>query len=508
MESAGALLLADVGRWRSHLLARAFGLTLLTLQWKHVASLWGEPRYATLSDKALLAVAVVLLALGSRVVALLAAAPVALVVMLERVFWPARDGSQVADEYLLYAVAPGFALLAAALAAHETSTLGRATLAARLGGREVDHAVVNVSRLLIVVTMAFAGLHKLNVDFLHEGTSCHRMLTRRLLQWWTLPSALLDPLQPEHIVAGELGAALALRFAPRLGVLLVGALVLGFVHVGPVAFGVACLSLSLSFLRDEDGDRAWRVARRAWPLAVVASAIVLAGSARLHRAPLPWNRFVIYEVLLVATVLLVLGLVVGDLLSARARLARGAGRRAALLAALGLPSPGRRAPRLGPLSRALALGIGAFLVAQGLAPYTGLKLRLSFAMLSNLRADDTRHNHLFMPRAPLVGARSPFLEITRASFSADEDAALARESGVTLPPRGLVAAWVVDGSLAEARATGVRFDLDVRDADDSTRTIADAARDRAFVAQVGRLSTWSRLFQKTISGARPQYCVH
>lgn len=508
MASAGALLLTSVGRWRSRLLARAFGLTLLTLQWKHVASLWGEPRHVTLSDKALLAVALGLLALGSRVVALLVAAPVAFLAMLERVFRPSGDASQVADEYLLYAVAPGFTLLTAALAARETSPLRGAPLAARLGGRDVDHAVVNVSRLLVVVTMFFAGFHKLNVDFLNEGTSCHRMLTQRLLQWWTLPSELLAPLRPVHIVAGELGAALALRFAPRLGVLLVGALVTGFVHVGPVAFGVACLTLSLSFLRDEDGDRAWRVVRRAWPLAVAAGAVVLVGSARLHRSPLLWSRFAIYEVTLVATVFLVAGLIAGDLLAARARLARGAGARRALAAALGQPPAGRRRPRPGPSSRALQLGLAAFLVAQGLAPYTGLKLRLSFAMLSNLRADDARQNHLFMPRVSLVGAESPFVEIARASFTTDEDAAVGRELGVTLPPRGLVAAWIVQGALDDARATGVRFDLEVRDADGSTRAIVDAARDRAFVAHVGRRATWSRLFQKTISGAQPQRCVH
>ena len=54
------------------------------------------------------------------------------------------------------------------------------------------------------------------------------------------------------------------------------------------------------------------------------------------------------------------------------------------------------------------------LTINGFAPYLGLKFNYSFAMLSNLRVDDARWNHLFVPKGLRISEHDDFIHVVHS----------------------------------------------------------------------------------------------
>ena len=75
--------------------------------------------------------------------------------------------------------------------------------------------------------------------------------------------------------------------------------------------------------------------------------------------------------------------------------------------------PMRLVGRLGVLS----MGLVAVTVASGLAPYAGLRTRASLAMFSNLRTEDHRPNHLFMPQTYIGDAQLDLVTVLETDLA-------------------------------------------------------------------------------------------
>jgi len=247
-------------------------------------------------------------------------------------------------------------------------------------------------------SLAFTGLHKLNTDWFDPAVTCHR-LAERLHTWWGLPEALHQSVPPGAVVALELATPLVLWRWPRVGLLLAASLLGHFVGIGATALSFLLLVTATSFLPAEAFQRVGRPVHGG--PALVAAAV----AAWAWQGPWSGPQYAVTYGLFAWVVSWGLGELV----------AHGVGAAAPAL-------PERRA--------VLGLALVAWLL-NGLAPYSGLKFQYSFAMLSNLRVDDDRHNSLFVP-AGLRWAADPYVHVDRASY---RDAATGRplSGGVVQP---------------------------------------------------------------------------
>lgn len=273
-----------------------------------------------------------------------------------------------------------------------------------------------VARVELVILYAFAVLHKLNADFLNPALSCattHYSETAARLTF--LPPA------PDVVAYGLIGGTLAVEIAiPVLvcvrrtrivGLALGGAfhLLLAlnpryvFFDFSSMIFAMLFLFVPYDFagaLRElrwsPAARRAWArwgpALRRATSRAALAAGLGLAVWALLaHLAP----RQTIWRVHLLDPRLM-LGVTEG----ARAvfLLYGGALLAAFLLVVRSRPilPAVRGLDRIG-LPHPLYALLLALLVLNGLSPYLGLKTQSSFSMFSNLRTEDGRSNHLFLP---------------------------------------------------------------------------------------------------------------
>lgn len=240
-------------------------------------------------------------------------------------------------------------------------------------------------RIAGVAALGFAGLHKLNTDYFDAEVTCNR-LSDRLSEWWALPGALHDWVSPTVVVVFELGAPVLLLTAPRLGVLFALLLLLQFTGIGATALSLMIGTCVLAWLPSEDLDgmrgRAWLVGLAALP------AIGL--SAQLYRGPWSWNQYALAHG------------VFGPLLLFAAWRLLTAG-------------PGRPTNPLQSRPRLLTVVALAWLL-NGLAPYSGLKFQYSFAMLSNLRVDDARHNSLLFPASLRLTPHDPYVHLRSATY--------------------------------------------------------------------------------------------
>ena len=246
-----------------------------------------------------------------------------------------------------------------------------------------DDEVIGGFRIAAVAALFFAGLHKINADYFDPVVSCHR-LSARLSTWWALPEVTHAWVTPHVVVALEIGTPLLLLLAPRAGVLLALLMLSHFVSIGATALSTVIAVSCLAFLHDSDR----RALVSAWPLALVPAAAGVVASGLLYQGPWSWPQYGACHGLFAAMI-------------------SGAAWR------LWVAGPGvRTGVRLRrPL---LAVAAVAWLL-NGLAPYSGLKFQYSFAMLSNLRVDDDRHNAWLFPSA-LRLRHDPYVHVRSATY--------------------------------------------------------------------------------------------
>lgn len=241
-------------------------------------------------------------------------------------------------------------------------------------------------RISGAAALGFAGLHKINADYFDAAVTCNR-LSARLSDWWALPESLHSWVTPTLVVAFELGAPLLLLTIPRVGVVFSLLLLLQFTGIGATALSVVIAVTVLAWLPAEDLDALFD--GRAWTLLLAALPAAFASHA-LYRGPWSWSQYALTH-----------GLFGFFVAFAVWRLVRW--------------GPGTPANPFGSAPRVLVVLAGLWL-ANGLAPYSGLKFQYSFAMLSNLRVDDERHNSLIFPDWLRVTEHDPFVHVREATY--------------------------------------------------------------------------------------------
>lgn len=359
---------------------RLVGLALVVVWSQSVRPTWVEGLAKTPMGFDALALAGAALALAGPSLIVLAFSSVAGLWFLYEIVI-AESTQFIADEYIVHA---GLPVLGFGLALAATIQL-RGAPQAELDDR-VDLAHLRLFRVSATTTLLLAGLHKLNSGFFDPAVSCAR-LGARISEFWAVPDLHAGP---AAVVAFELACPVLLCCYPRLGVMMVVVIMAAMAHIGPAGFATTVIVLGMAFLSPADRRLVERfMARRGLQLALAVTLLLLLGFMR-YVGPNPWFRFGVFQA--VGATIFVLAAHVGG---ARAgeRYRRG-GMRAVLRPAF--LEWRRHAPRRAWPGLTSWLLILAML--NGLSPYLGFKFRLSVAMLSNLRTDDSQWNHYVFPR--------------------------------------------------------------------------------------------------------------
>jgi hypothetical protein len=352
------------------------------------------------------------------------------------------------------------------------------------GSASLDRTIAAVFRTTVIVTLAMAALHKVNTDFFDPSVSCIA-LERRLVDWWGLPAFAIDAVGPAQIVLGEAAAALALALWPRVGMVLSLLFAAAFMSIGAPAFAAVVATMGMAAMPVSAAPFVARELRRKWRAVLVSMLLVVALSGALYRGVFPWPPIGLAHAL-------------GAFMLWVAALTLRAARP---------PAPGRGAePDAPPIAAArvyIALLAGA-LVLNGLSPYLGLKFQYSFAMLSNLRADDDRWNSLIFPRAMRLTAHDPFVHVRRVRYVRMVGGQRFDRGGPLDP--GLYSPNALRNALKATFNAGIAVTLDVE--------YQGERRNWLEVADPSELYTWvdslpsRRLFQNVLDAGRPQTCVH
>jgi hypothetical protein len=346
-----------------------------------------------------------------------------------------------------------------------------------------------MARVVFLVEMGFAALHKANRDFFDPHLSCAFVLSEMVPQWWDTPvAALAHLLTPPVVLALEAAIpVLVLAYWP-LGLLLMLGFLAGLGAVGPTGFTGVTIAAGFSFVRGTRAAELYGPLReRPWAFAAGGAALA-AYVAWAHRAPPdhPPAQFVLYFVVVAGLGALLAGALARDL-RRRSLFAR-------LVASLEWP-------------RAAALRVALVVVAlvgivDGLTPYLGYKYHFSFSMLSNLRADGLRWNSWLVPEALRMVDADPFVRVTRVRIR--------RQGGrPTDPDRELFEAYFppyefvrrVDYHLRHGHEVHVWIEWEGRE--HFLPRIGHNPEARAFLDALPR----ALLFQTVIT-AGPQPCVH
>lgn len=377
-----------LGQWRTQLVLRGYGLCVFlitlhqyhwnvqtqrrSLAWswevvqRHLASRPSEEHWVSLA-------AVVLLVAGARGAVLLFSA-VSMTLLVRRNM--AEPWLFPAVEYVLFAMLPW---LAVAVIAGEWLRSALTRTPFDLRAPHVDRTMMRCLRMAFLTTMGFVTLHKLNSDFMNPATSCEHVITGWLGEnWGRWGRALAELGSPALTVGLEGGIPLLVLGAPLTGIILVSGFMFVLALVGAPSTAGIVMVLSWAFFSPEHGpalQRRWRtVLALAAPLVVVVSAALLAS----------YQGTALSREMIVLIVVLAVGPVACALV---------------LLWSENPPSPIDVVPP--PHSGWLLLGAPALatalFLANGMAPYLGLRFNYSFAMWSNLRVDQQRWNSWLVP---------------------------------------------------------------------------------------------------------------
>ncbi len=525
-----------LGQWRVQLVVRAFGgmLGLFVLGRMHTRSLVGflndyPPAVVFLAFSGLL-----LLVFGARLITLVLAALAGghlLLVVLNGE--GGRGLTQQAAEYPMFAVLPLFLGLAALLArVRETER--------RRWERTTDQLLVLVLRWSVLVTLFWVSFHKWNEDFFNPQMSCATLLQSYARNNWSGEWLALcaGKATPAAVVLVEGPVLIVLLvLLPRLGVMALTGVFLAVSLSNAIVVTLSVIVPSLAFLPASDGTV---LRRNLWKLTAIwmaAVTVVLIISSSHYTGTRPWIQYALHQgfctwVMVVCVVLQV---------SACRRVWRGLRREWVVKPALQVSQrPGKwagmqsRPPSrpwrwlrylTGLESRGLigqdwrgrvVVGLVAGMwILNGLSPYLGWKFNYSYAMLSNLRVDDARWNHLVMPRWIRLTEHDGLIHVRRVESTFPSDSARKRyESGRSRETKPLRAAVFSPNTLHDRLDAlrklpgpiGLEIALEWRgEAMEFWGVVGDEAFER-FVNSLPRRGPWWRQDELPASGQQP--CKH
>lgn len=486
--------LGQLGGWRSSLCWRVFGWSVFQLWIQNLGSkeigvflaeFPAEFHVFTLGG-------LVLLLLGPRLPILLTMAVSGIVFI--RGLVPGTNGVDfIADEYAFQVATPSVALVLLAV------LTVRARRAGHVGpdARTVDESLSWWLRALLLTTLLFATFHKINADFLDPAVSCTN-LSSRLAEWWPMPEGM-GKVSPALVVFMEGMCPLLLLVWPRAGILYTVVFIAGMAHIGPTAFAMMVVALSLANLQPGDGVVLRRLLR---PLALPYFVLIAGGSVlsySVFSGPQTWIRFLFFQLVGVSVLYWV-----GALLFVRGRQLRRRLRERgpdALRRAL-LPRWFRRSKPWQNPTPALASWLVLGLLVNGMTPYFGVKYRFSVAMLSNLRADEDRWNHSLVPRFVFLREHDPFVHVEAVDPPPPR---VRNRKQQPMVQDGLFAPHEFRARWEESRRRGHRASLRLRYLGQS-RTVDDLSTDLALAELASGLPT-RRLFQSFLDPG-PQRCIH
>lgn len=468
-----------IGRWRTSLLWRVFGIVLIqyvTIQAQDFdwATFMGLPRGLHLTGLAGLLLVIV----GARLWALILATGVLLSYLLPIYFYVVT--LQVSEEYLLFLCLPLMSIFLTFLIAFTSESNDRQAL--------IDDTHCLLFRISAVVMMGFAAFHKLNSDFLNPDVSCAAGLFANMTEWWRIPLFAIFKATPLSMgIITEALVPFSLMINPALGLIYTIGLMAFIGLLGATAFTLIVIVMVLGFLRHEDGDviKAGLVKWK-WPLCAIS--LVLAIISFLTYTGKPhWMGFFLYQTTTVW-----------------------------LFAVALIPVLHKRStfyfPNLFGQHKTVRMFLMIYLIAgllNGMSPYLGWKFRSSYAMLSNLRVDQNRWNHLLVPQSFFLPQHDHFIRITKVDLNA---AAFHRQQQMVmrLAKEGMVIGLVSPMSLAlrmkRLNGEGIKVDL----------TLTYQGRDYFFpdATHNSEFKTWlsqlphNKLFQEWLVSDGPQPCYH
>ncbi len=253
----------------------------------------------------------------------------------------------------------------------------------------LNHVLPRTVAALTVTTYGLAAFHKLNRDFFLAETGCAAGGLRVLAENWSMGWLATEPVlqaAPGLFLGAEVALVMLFLWRPPLALPLAFAVHIPLTIVFAPSFAFMMMSGWVCLFTEEELLHYGAVLRHRW-LVILAVGL---GAGALSFTLYLRDHWVVYPWWQVKEAVLWCGLV---------------------LSVLALPElPGRRDP----LGRPPVVVWGATLLfaTHGLAPYTGLKMHHSGAMLSNLRIDRGCWNHLLVPE----GARlvDPYLVVVSA----------------------------------------------------------------------------------------------
>jgi len=141
-----------------------------------------------------------------------------------------------------------------------------------------------------------------------------------------------------------------------------------------------------------------------------------------------------------------------------------------------------------------------------MTPYLGLKFEYSFAMLSNLRVDDARWNHVLVPKWVRLTAYDSFIHLER--FEQGAATVPGQASTQPLLP-ALYSPWVVSERLQKLARLKPPAYVDMEFTYQGRRYVFEGGADSAELRQFLRqLPPKHRLFQNQLRLTGPQPCIH
>lgn len=451
------------GGWQDELCWRLFGLNLLLLGMQAYGqsdeSLGTYLVEMPLSYNAAALAGAALALLGPRM-ALLALCFVTCTALTVQNFIGAHPRlSFIADEYLVDALLPGLAVL--------VFVRGRFK---PLDGQGLEDLRVAV-RCAALVVLGCAALAKLNADFLDPDLSCANLAKRLELRF-----GVPVPSHPVPVLLMECAIPFLLVFVPRLG--MAGTLVLAtsLGHLGPAAFNVMLIGLAGLFWSEDHVEPVRRHWKRWVPAGLIVGLVGAGYSLSVYEGPMKWGAFGVLEMVVA---------MVG----------------AALVASWVAGPKAQRQPVFTPgtgWGKSLRSWLLFALVLNGLTPYLGVKYRYSFAMLSNLRVDRARWNHLLVPS--FVSLRPSQHVHVRVAATPKQ-----REPIEELPP-GMYTAPELVRRLDRLHGRGRSAYLEVEYGGE-VRTVERSGLERNFIKYLESLPE-GRLFQKQLADQESQICVH
>lgn len=497
-----------LGDWRVNLVLAAFGWALylnaiMKLSRRSVSDYLGWMPWESLL---LSLCGLLLLAFGCRLILLGATAVVAWFHL--RASWKGAHPTLefIGEEYLLYFALPAATLVTIVLTL-PCYGRGKNAPAAVDEGKLLGDRLGAVCRILVISTLGFATLAKLNHDFFDPVTSC-MMLIRDIEEWWVLPERLLagiNGITPGTFIFMEGLAALFLFVWAPLGIFYTVLFTQGLANIGPTAFNFAIIALTLGFLRYDDKDAIWQGFKKTWKAGLVLILVLLPVSFSIYQGPRPWYQFALYQassVLVLQMALLVMagrirqwrtGPAISLVLADRWKVIRRRFSRLGRGMRFSFPSP----------YRVFVITLIGLVLLNGLSPYMGIKYRVSFAMLSNLRVDRDRWNHFFMPEWLYLFEHDRYVRIVRI----ESDHRLHRRDDRTNRIYQVMYSQPEFKKRAEYYAdNGIDFSLEIIYRG-RTYSHPEALEDREFWEFVNGLSD-SRRFQEWLFYGRPQHCIH